>query len=278
MAPAEDPARFLQTDVGVHGVLARLSVLIVAILLSVSARAADLRVSLSELASLLNPILSDTSVRLHNVPSDDIFGGFFDPNQSSYVRFGGNEVPLDIAVGTFPLTGFGSGRYAYYLNDISTERIEVRPQSGTLRLVVTFEDRDAELVGGCASGNCGFTRALPIVQWRNPQVTIHLTPKRYNSGITLVASKVTIDGYFRATCRSNSILCPVGRRWAERYINRLRQRDLPGLILAQLNTAENRQTIADQLAAYMKIGSAGAISVTNVSVSSSTVRVSFRFP
>jgi hypothetical protein len=247
------------------------------LLCSANANSAELRVSLKELAAVINPIVTKTSVRLHNVPSEGILGGIFDPNSSSHIRLDGTKIPLPFKVRTFPLTRFGSGRYAYYLNDINTESISLHPQSGALVLVIKFEAKDAELVGGCASGTCGFARALPIVQWRKPQVSFTLLPTRLNGGVSLVVSKVSIDGHFRTYCLSGSLLCSLGRSWAERYINDLKKRELPKLVSDILNTDENMQKIADQFSKFLSIGNSGRVAVKDLTVAKASMRLVFSF-
>lgn len=243
-----------------------------------SARAAELRVSLKELASLLNPVLATTKLRLHNVPSDGIFGGLFDPTKSSYASFGGTEVPLDFPVTTFPLTGIGDGRYAYYLNDINSNKIEIRASSNALVLVISFESSDAELVGSCYSGTCGFGGALPIVEWRKPQIRLHLKPTRYENGISLDANRIVVGGHFKTRCRSGNLICLLGQSAADAYINRLRRRFIPAQILKRLNSAATREMIGAQLSQYLRLGTSGQVVIRKVTVGNSAVRVSFRLP
>ncbi|MFY0610144.1 MAG: hypothetical protein JXQ99_01360 [Hyphomicrobiaceae bacterium] len=243
-----------------------------------SAQAAELRVSFSELAALLNPTLADTSLRLHNVPSEGIFGGLFDPTRTSYVKFGGTEVPLEFPVTKFPLTGIGNGQYAYYLNDINSSSIRVEPAAAALALVIRFESNDAELVSSCFSGTCGFTSALPIVHWRRPHIKLHLTPSRYDSGIALTASKIIVGGRFKTVCRASSLFCLLGQSAADNYINRLRQRYIPRQILTQLNADATREAIAGQLSPYLKLGSTGQVSIRKIAVANGVMRVKFKLP
>ncbi len=246
------------------------------VVFSASSPAAELRVSLKELASLLNPTLASTSLRLHNVPSEGIFGGLFDPSKTSYVNFGGTEVPLEFPVTQFPLTGVGNGRYAYYLNDINSESIRITPSSNALVLDIRFEDSDAELVTSCYSGTCGFTNVLPIVQWRQPRIRLHLKPARFDTGVTLTAVKVVVGGRFKTVCRAGSLFCLLGQSAADNYINRLRRRHIPAQILKQLNSEATRETIGAQLSQYLKLGSSGQVAIEKVSVANKAVRVSFK--
>lgn len=255
-----------------------LLMIVVLLIGSASAPAADLRLSLAELSSLVNPVLAGTSLRLHNVPSAGIFGGLFDPTKKSFVRFGGTEVPLGFPVVPFPLTGVGDGRYAYYLNDINSTNIEVTPASNALILSIKFESEDAELVSSCYSGTCGFADSLPIVHWRRPQIKLYLKPSRFETGITLTASKVIVGGYFRTVCRAGRLLCYLGQTSADNYVNRLRRRNIPAEILKQLNSGANRETIAAQLTPYLKFGSAGQISIERIAVSDGSLRVRFKLP
>jgi len=243
-----------------------------------SVHAAELRVSLAELASLLNPTLAGTNLRLHNVPSEGIFGGLFDPTKGSYVTFGGTEVPLEFPVTKFPLTGVGNGQYAYYLNDINSSSIKIEPTAKALVLVIRFESNDAELVSSCYSGTCGFASVLPIVHWRRPQIRLHLTPTRYETGITLTASKIVVGGRFKTVCRSGSLFCLLGQASADNYINQLRRRYIPAQIVKQINADATRETIAAQLSPYLKLGSTGQVSIKKISVAKGMMRVSFKLP
>ena len=261
---------------GASAVYLRLLAIFFLLMSCTSVRAADLRVSLSELAGLLDPLVAKTQVRLHNVPSAGIFGAIFDPQAQSYLRFGDTQVALAFDPVTFPLTGIGSGRYAYYMNDISSAKISAKPVGNRLHIIVAFEDKDAELVPACHSGSCGFTRALPVMHWRNPRLVFQLTPRLYRQGITLRTSRVTVGGTFRARCRTSSFLCPIGRRWAESYANKLRRETLPGKILAELNSKENLERIAERFARFLQIGEAGTIRITALNVAKSAVRVNFQ--
>lgn len=259
-------------------VFRRLLIVYFCIFCSVSSHAAELRVSFTELASLLNPTLAGTSLRLHNVPSEGIFGGLFDPTKTSYVKFGGTEVPLEFPVTKFPLTGVGNGQYAYYLNDINSSSIRIEPTAKALVLVIRFESNDAELVNSCYSGTCGFADVLPIVHWQQPRIRLHLTPSRYETGITLTASKIVVGGRFKTSCRAGSLFCLLGQASADNYINRLRRRYIPAQILKQLNADATRETIAAQLSPYLKLGSTGQVSIKKIAVSKGVVRVSFKLP
>lgn len=256
----------------------RLSLFIVFLVCSLNARAADLRLSLTELSSLVNPILSGTNLRLHNVPSAGIFGGLFDPTKKSFVRFGGTEVALGFPVVPFPLTGIGDGRYAYYLNDINSTSIAVTPTADALVLSIKFESEDAELVSSCYSGTCGFAASLPIVHWHRPQIKLYLKPSKFETGITLTASKVIVGGYFKTVCRAGRLLCYLGQTSADNYVNRLRKRNIPAEIVKQINSEANRETIAAQLTPYLRLGSAGQISIERVTAKNGSVYVRFELP
>ena len=240
--------------------------------------AAELRVSFVELAAVLNPILDETGLRLHNVPSEGILGGLFDPTKTSYVKFGGTEVPLEFPVTKFPLTGIGNGQYAYYLNDINSSSIRVEPTAKALVLAIRFESNDAELVSSCYSGTCGFASVLPIVHWRRPQVRLHLTPSRFDTGITLTVSKIIVGGRFKTVCRASSLFCLLGQSAADNYINRLRKRYIPSQLLKQLNAGAARETIAARLSPYLNLGGSGRVSIRKIAVANGSIRVRFKLP
>ena len=78
---------------------------------AVPASAAELKISLNELARILTATLGDPKLRLHNVPA-----GTFDLTPGSSLKIGSTTVPIPIPARTFVV---GGTTYAYYVNELN---------------------------------------------------------------------------------------------------------------------------------------------------------------
>jgi len=241
------------------------------------ARAADLRVSFDEILKLTQPLTATAKMRLHNVPPSGVFGGMFASEEQSYFKFGATSQELPLTAYTFSLSNFGTAKYAYYFNDINTSSISLSSQNGALRISVRFEEDRPELVGACYSGACAIASALPVIEWRKPGVDIDLRPIKHKDGVSLAVKKVTIRGYFQTICRSGSILCSLGRSWAQRQINRSRSTEMPRQITKILDSDMNREKIAAIFATFLRIGASGQIKIKTLAVEPKLLRVNFEF-
>ena len=74
--------------------------------------AAELKISLAELAKILTVTIGDAKLRLHNLP-----GGAIDFTAGSSLTIGSTQVPLPVPARTFVVAGT---TYAYYVNNLNS--------------------------------------------------------------------------------------------------------------------------------------------------------------
>lgn len=239
--------------------------------------AADLRISFDELLKLTQPLTKSAKIRLHNVPPNGPFGGLFDTQGGSYIKLGETTQELPLTAYTFAINKFGSARYAYYFNDINTSEITVTAERSALRISVRFEEDKPELVGGCYKGPCAVAGALPIIEWRKPGVDIDLTPIRFHDGVSFSVKQVRVRGRFVTICWSQSVLCPLGRAWAQRQINRSKSVEMPKAIKKALDNDANREKVAALFDTFLRVGTSGPLKIKGLDVEPRRLRVSFEF-
>lgn len=235
------------------------------------ASAAELKISLSELARIVSATLGGAKLRLHNVP-----GGAFDFSAGSSITLGSTSVPIPIAAKTFEA---GGAVYGYYVNDINSNNLTVSAVPGALRFVLTFDDKGAEVIGRCVSGLCIADSALPEVQWVKPAVTIDLAPAYANGSLSLVAKKVDVGGTFAPDCAAASGLfsgsvCKLVLPQARKSTANLKT-DLNSMLMAQINAPDLQAKLSSTLKTYLKLGPVGEVRFTKVAVDSDTVTLTF---
>ena len=81
------------------------------------ARAAELKITLTELARILAATLGDAKLRLHNVPV-----GTFSFTAGSSFKLGSTSVPIPIPARSFMV---GGTTYAFYVNDLNSKKIAI---------------------------------------------------------------------------------------------------------------------------------------------------------
>lgn len=253
------------------GDIARRAVVLVALLWAGPAPAAELRIELRELAAIARQALGGAALRLHNVPQ-----GLLDFSAGSYVSFGAAQVAVPIPARTFAIAG---GTYGYYLNDINSTGVTIDPVAGAVRLTLTFEEADPELVGRCRSGLCPPANALPRIEWSAPSVSIDLAPVGVGESLAFEARRVQVGGTFTPVCAPGAALiaggiCKSVLARARTAIAKLRG-DLDGLLRAEVNKPELQAKIADLLKKRLVLGPAGELRVRSVGVTDSTVTISF---
>lgn len=225
------------------------------------AAAAELRIDFKELSALASSFLSDASIRLHNAQS-----GVLDFSAGSSVTIAGAERPIPVPVRSFEALGL---RFAYLINDLNSKRITLTPATGAVRLSIVFEDEGPELIGRCLSDLCPPTAALPEIEWQNAAVNIDLVPAKAAGGLALKAERVEVLGVITPRCKAASFfarsLCNAALPKARATIARLK-RDLDTGLAQQVNAAPIQEKIANALKGYMKLGKAGEVVVSKVSV------------
>lgn len=238
---------------------------------AVPASAAELKISLAELARILTATLGEPKLRLHNVP-----GGFINLTPGSSLTLGTTSVPLPIPAKTFEV---GGSTYAYYVNELVSKAITVSAVPSALRFTITFEDTGPEVVGRCISGFCVSDSSLPEIQWNKPIVQIDLTPVWINGNLSLDAKRIDIGGTFAPDCDMatgifSGSLCRVVLPQARKATATLKT-DLNKILLQQINAPDIQAKLATGLRSYLKFGPVGEVRFSKVTVDADTVTLTF---
>ncbi len=234
------------------------------------AQSADLKMSLVELARILTATLNNPKVRLHNLP-----GGFLDITPGSSLGIGNQTVPLTVPVRTFDIAG---GQYAFYVNELNSQSVTITAGPSVLRITVTFESEEPELLGRCLSGICAPNSSLPQIEWVAPSVTIDLTPVWVNGNLALDAKRVEVGGSFMPQCESGGFftgsLCRLVLPQARKVTNNLKT-DLAAELKTLINGAQTQAQIASSLRPYLKFGPVGEVRFSKITVDSQNLTLSF---
>jgi len=248
--------------------------LIAAVLLAltpVSARAAELKISLAELARILTVTLGDAKLRLHNVP-----GGMIDLAAGSSLTIGGSSIALPVPARTFVV---GGTTYAYYVNDLNSGPITISAVPSALRFTIPFKTDGPALVGKCVTGFCLSDSILPEIQWTKSVVTFDLTPVWINGDLSLDLKQVNIGGTFTPDCNAaggifSGGLCDIVLSKA-RTATRTLKTDLDATLKDKVNAPDVQGQIATGLRNYLKIGPLGQVHISKVTVDSDNVTLTF---
>jgi hypothetical protein len=251
---------------------ARIALAILAVVMARPATAAELRIEFKELAAIAQQALGGATLRLHNAPAT----GLLDFSQGSYVAIGSTQVPISVPARTFPIAG---GTYAYYVNDINSTAVAFAAVPGALRLTLSFESENPELVGRCRAGLCAPVNALPRIEWSQASVAIDLVPAGVGDSLSLEAKAVKIGGTFTPSCSPTAALisggiCKSVLSKARLAVARLRG-DLDGMLREQMNKPEIQARIAGALKQRLVLGPAGELKIRSVEVDSRAVTVTF---
>jgi len=238
---------------------------------AVPASAAELKISLAELAKIMSSALGEPKLRLHNVP-----GGIFSLTPGSSLTLGATSVPIPIPARDFKV---GGTTYAYYINDLNSKKIAISSAPGALRLTITFDDSGPEMIGKCVSGFCVGDSLLPEIQWNAPVVTIDLAPVATPTGVSLVTKKVDVGGTFVPGCGSatgifSGSLCKIVLPQARKSTANLKT-DLNASLMTQLNSPEMQAKFVSTLKSNLKFGPAGDVQFSKVVVDQSNIMLTF---
>jgi hypothetical protein len=236
------------------------------------ASAAELKISLSELARILTVTLGEPKLRLHNVPG----GGLINLTPGSSLTLGSTSVPIPIPARTFVV---GGSTYAYYVNELNSKAITVTAVPSALRFTITFENTGPELLGKCLSGFCVSDSSLPEIQWNSPVVQIDLTPVWINGNLSLDAKRIDIGGSFSPDCDMatgifSGSLCRVVLPQARKATSNLKS-DLNKILLTQINAPELQAKLAAGLRSYLRFGPVGEVRFSKVAVDTDNVTLTF---
>lgn len=237
------------------------------------AQAAELRITLTELANVVQSVLGESKLHLDNAP-----GGLLSGTTGSSWTIAGKSTAIPLAPKSFKLLG---STYAYYVNDLNSKAITVAAAPSAVRLTLVFDDKAAEITGACVSGDCGLTTALPKIIWKNGTVTIDVVPVRYETSLTLQVKNVAIGGLLSAKCGAGGIFaegaCSLGLSWAKRTIANLKP-DIATKLKDKVNDPATQSAVANGLKKYLVVGPAGEIAITDVRSDANSVRISFQLP
>ena len=236
-----------------------------------AASAAELKISLAELARILTATLGQPKLRLHNLP-----GGLINLTPGSSLTLGSTSVPIPIPARKFDV---GGSTYAYYVNELNSSKITVTAVPSALRFTITFENAGPELLGKCLSGFCVSDSSLPEIQWNSPVVQIDLTPVWINGNLSLDAKRIEIGGSFSPDCDMatgifSGSLCRVVLPQARKATANLKS-DLNKILLTQINAPEVQAKLAAGLRSYLKFGPVGEVRFSKVSVDADNVTLTF---
>lgn len=235
-----------------------------------AAQAAELKISLSELARILNVTLKSPQVRLHNVPS-----GMFDLTPGSSLSIGGGTIPLAVPARSFDVAG---GSYGYYVSELNSQSVTISAVPSALRVTVVFESEGPEVVGRCVSGLCVANSALPELEWIAPSVQIDLTPVWVNGKLSLDAKRVDVGGTFAAECEGGGFvsgtICRLALPKAKKVAGSLKI-DLAVELKKLINGPQAQAQIADGLRPFLRFGPVGEVRFSKVAVDSQNVTITF---
>ena len=181
-----------------------------------SASAAELKVSFAELAAVVQAVIGDVKLHLHNAP-----GGFFNVTPTSFYAIAGKQTAIDLPVKSFELVG---STYGYYVNDLNATSVRVSAVPSAVRLTLTFESQGVDLVAGCIAGECLLANALPTIGWSNGSISIDVVPVRSGTSLALQARSVTVGGTISASCSNVTGFfslgaCDIALPWANQRLS-----------------------------------------------------------
>jgi hypothetical protein len=252
--------------------VAALACVSLTLLCAAPASAAELRIPLTELAGVIQAVIGDAKLHLHNKPAS-----LLNMTSASHLTIAGKEVAIPLAPKSFAVLG---STYAYYVDDLNSDSIRVSAAPSAVRLTLSFETKAANIAGGCVTGDCGLTEALPKILWKNGTVSIDVVPIHFGSSITLQVKNVAIGGLISARCAPTGNFftdsaCKIGLGSANRTIAKLKP-DIAAKIKDQVNGQETQSKVADGLKKYLAIGPAGELAITNVTTTEKSVSIAFQ--
>lgn len=240
--------------------------------LAAPASAAELRIPYAELAGIVQAVLGDAKLHLHNKP-----GGLLSMASGSFFQIADKEFPVPLQAKSFNVLG---SSYAYYADDINSQSITVSAVEHAVRLTLNFESKASALVAGCVSNDCALTAAMPQIGWRDGAVMIDVTPVQSGTSLTLQVKRVSIGGPLTPRCLgSNNVIatsaCRLALSWANKTIAKLKP-EIAAKMTEKVNDPETQAKVADGLKKYLTIGTAGELAITSVRSDSTSVTIAFQ--
>lgn len=250
------------------GILAMVMVMAIVGSAPAPVQAAELRITLAELARILTATLREPKVRVHNLPGDASKAG-------SSLTLGSSTNALTVPPRPFERSGV---QYAYYINELNSQSVTITAAPSVLRITIAFESADPEIVGRCTGGLCPTSGILPQIEWIAPTVTIDVTPVWENGNLALNAKKVDVGGKFTPRCPGGGFLsgslCRLLLTEAAKVTAKLKD-DVAGELLEEINGDETQARIATGLRPFLRFGPAGEVRFQTVSVDSEMLTLTF---
>ena len=233
--------------------------------------AAELKISLAELARILTVTIGDAKLRLHNVP-----GGALDFTAGSSLTIGSKQWPLQVPGYSFVVAGT---TYAYYVDNLDSGPITISAVPSALRFTIPVVTKGPALVGKCVEGFCLSDGVLPEIQWSRAVVTLDLTPVWINGDLSLDLKRVDVAGTFTPDCNAaggifSGGLCDIVLPKA-RAATRTLKTDLDKKLKDLMNAPEIQGQLAALLRGYLKFGPAGEVRFSKVDVNADSVTLTF---
>ena len=236
------------------------------------ASSAELRITLTELAGLVQAVMGSAKLHLNTKP-----GGFLSGSSGSTLQIAGKETAIPLTPKSFNVLG---STYAYYVDNLNSESIKVSSVASAVRVTLTFPAKETVLSGACVSGDCGLTQALPKIVWKNAAVSIDAVPVRLGSSITMHVKSMNIGGVLSARCTPTGNIftdgaCKAGLSWANKTIAKLKP-DVAEKVKEKVNDPKTQTDLANGLKKYLTIGQTGEIAITDVTSDAKAVTISFQ--
>jgi hypothetical protein len=257
--------------VGLRQLLAVAAGVLVFLTGSAPVRAAELKISLTELARILNITLAGTKFRAHNVP-----GGMINLTPGSSVTLPNGSVNFDIPGKSFTTAGT---TIAYYVNELNSKSFKVSAVPSALRVTIDFEDTGPELIGRCLSGLCPSDSALPEINWNKPVLSIDLTPVWISGNLSLDVKRVDFGGSFVPDCDVatgflSGPFCRFVLPQARTAAGKLKT-ELSAVLKSSFNDPASQEKLATGLRSFLKFGPVGEVRFSKVAVDADNVTLTF---
>lgn len=234
--------------------------------------AAELKISLAELARILSVTLGDAKLRLHNVP-----GGLLDLTPGSSLTIGSVSVPVAVPARDFDVSGV---KYSYYVNNLDSGPITISAVPSALRFTIPFVTSGPAMIGKCTGGGvCYSDQILPEIKWSKAVVSFDLTPVWDNGNLSLNVKAVNIGGTFTPDCANaggifTGFTCDVILPKAKAAARSLKS-DLAKSLIDQINADAMQAKLAAGLRSYLKFGPVGEARFQKVTVDPTMVTLTF---
>ena len=239
-----------------------------------SASAAELRISLAELAGVVQAVIGDAKVHLNNKP-----GGLLNFSSGSYAQVAGQQIDVPLAPKSFEVLG---STYAYYVNDLNSNSSKLRPCRPRCGSHSASRARALSWSPAASRAAVRLPTHFRSSDWNNGTVSIDVVPVRYGTSMALQVKSVSIGGTMQAKLRQlRRILLRRGLR-AGVAVGQPRNletsADLAAMLKDKVNDPQIQAGVATNIKKHLALGSAGEITITNVVTDAKGVTITFAMP